>query len=134
MSLAQLPTELYFNIIQQFDPDDAKSSLLALSRAIPHSPVPVHALFKDIILKTPRQVISLNHRLRKHPADVVHVVTFALESLVVDADVLVNLLAMLPNIRELTLFIGPCFAPEHLEDLFTKPRPLLKYLSLRFRP
>ena len=134
MSLSQLPTELYAAIIRQFDQEDHKPSLLALSRAIPFSPVPVHTLFEDIRLKSSWQVTGLYLRLRKHPEDIAYVRTFALESWTVDADILVNLVALLPNIRELTLFVGPNFAPEHLEDLFKKPRSHLKCLSLRFRP
>ncbi|KAG5642172.1 hypothetical protein DXG03_003533 [Asterophora parasitica] len=53
----------------------------------------------------------------------------------VDADVLINLFRLLPNLETLNLRIGPNnFTPEHLEELFKHFMPKLTYLSLRFRP
>jgi hypothetical protein len=59
---------------------------------------------------------------------------FGVVTWTVDADVLVNLLGILPRISSLLLFVGPNFAPEHLEEIFDKPRQDLRLLSLRFRP
>lgn len=133
-TLAELPTELYSTIIHHFAPEDLQQSLLALSRAIPLAPIPTDLLFRSITIRRAEQVIHLSRRLRNAPQDAAVVQTFTLASWTVDADVFINLLALLPNIRELTLHIGPNFAPEHLEELFQEPRPTLKYLSLRFRP
>lgn len=60
--------------------------------------------------------------------------SFALETWTVDADILVNLLSILTRLRRITLFVGPNFAPEHLEEILEKPRGGLLYLSLQFRP
>ncbi|KAG6851390.1 hypothetical protein H0H93_005788 [Arthromyces matolae] len=52
-----------------------------------------------------------------------------------DADVLTNLLRLLPNLTTLNVWIGPNnFSPEHLEEMFKPPMLKLNYLSLRFRP
>lgn len=129
-----LPTELYEAIIECFEPEDVLQSILSLTRAVPFARIPQQVLFRDISLRHPRQIRALYMRLRKAPQDAACVRTFVMASWTVDPDVLVNLLALLPNIHSLTLFVGPSFSPEHLEDLFKKPRPLLRFLSIRFRP
>ncbi|KAG6813979.1 hypothetical protein H0H92_004472 [Tricholoma furcatifolium] len=53
----------------------------------------------------------------------------------VDADVLIGLLGLLPNLRTLNVWIGPSnFTPEHLDEMLKAPMPSLEYLSIRFRP
>ena len=132
--LAELPTELYAHIIQFFDPGDAQQCVLALTRAAPFASIPTYHLFENIHVRQPKQAIDLYRRLRGAPQDAALVLKFSLETWTVDADVLVNLMGLLHNVQELLLFIGPNFAPEHLEDLFKTPRANLKYMSLRLRP
>jgi hypothetical protein len=53
----------------------------------------------------------------------------------VDAEIVINLIRLLPNLQALTIWVGPSsFAPEHLEELLSEPLLGLRYLSLRFRP
>ena len=59
---------------------------------------------------------------------------FSLETWSVDADVVVNLVALLSRLSTITLFVGPNFAPEHTEEMLEEPREALSYVSLRFRP
>ena len=132
--LDQLPIELYEAIINFCEPEDVQQSVLALTRAAPYAPIPQQLLFQHISLRHPRQVLKLYLRLRKKPEDAACVRTFSMMCLTVDANVCLNLLDILPNVDSLTLMVGPPFTPEHLEELFRKPRPLLKFLSLRFRP
>lgn len=132
--LSELPTELYAAIIEHFDSNSVQPCILALTRAIPYAPIPLDRFFERITLRHQEQISQLYRRLRRTPEDATLVRAVSMESWVVDADVLINLLVLLPAIQQLTLFIGPNFAPEHLEELFQKPRSSLKHLSLRFRP
>ncbi len=131
--ITDLPPELHCAILDQADEDSLQVTALSLSRALPYSHIPKYYFFRHIRLKQAQQVIRLESHLRKSPEDAAIVETFALWCWAVDADVFVNLLARLPKLCALTLFIGPNFAPEHLEDLFETPRLTLQRLSLRFR-
>ena len=134
----QLPTELYGAILRQLAKDDRTSTTLALTRAIPLSPVPRAYLFEAIRLHTAKQVLLLYQRLRraggKDSQEAAWVREFTLEAWTVDAQIVVNLLELLPHIGVLTLSIGTSFMPEHLEDVFRAPRVDLLALSVRFRP
>lgn len=159
-SLASLPTELYATILDQINPAELQESTLALRLAIPRSPVPLHQLFKHIRITSRSQVPRLWQRLdssrkadsERAVANWVH--SFHLDTFDVDADVLykygllpalicrnnsnsvacASALRLIPQIRYLHLNIGTTFAPEHLDDIFRKPKDYLKCLSLRFRP
>ncbi|KAI0688153.1 hypothetical protein BC835DRAFT_1285314 [Cytidiella melzeri] len=139
IGLAYLPTELYNAIIAHLEEGskdylEFRCSLLALSRAIPRAPLPLDALFRRIILQTPRQAQNLFLRLRKDASSARLVQVFKYECFEADADIIVNVLKLLQSVTDLTIFMGPNFAPEHLENLFASPRTNLKSLSLRFRP
>ncbi|KAI8981209.1 hypothetical protein BD414DRAFT_538030 [Trametes punicea] len=133
-SLDGLPPELLFDIVSHFEPDYFQQSLLALSRAIPRSAVPTHLLLEKIRLTRGEQVFQLYRRLRDAPEDAARVREFAFEAWTVDADIFVNLMHLLPSLMYLKMFVGPNFAPEHLEEIFQRPRTQLQYLSLQFRP
>lgn len=137
--LGYLPTELYDAILIHLEAEandhrEFQQSLLALSRAIPRAPLPLEALYRQIVLSKPRQANNLYLHLRKNGQYVQAIRTFRYETFEADADIVVNLLAMLHAVTDLTLFIGPNFAPEHLEEMFEHPRTNLQSLSLRFRP
>ncbi|KAG1757814.1 hypothetical protein EDB19DRAFT_1624249 [Suillus lakei] len=134
MQLDGLPAELYSAIISHLPADSFQQDVLALTRAIPKSPVPIHHLFEHIRLKNAQQIVQLYSRLRNATDERNWVKDFSIVTWTVDADVLVNLLGILPRISSLLLFVGPNFAPEHLEEIFHKPREDLRFLSLRFRP
>ena len=133
-SLDDLPVELYLAIISQFEDDDRQQSLLALSRAIPRSPVPTRLLYERVSLRSPEQVIRFNSHIRKTAQNASLVRYFLLESWTVDADVVVNLMALLPSMVRLTIYVGPNFAPEHMEEILRRPKEGLRFVSLRFRP
>ncbi|KAG2159619.1 uncharacterized protein EDB93DRAFT_1244411 [Suillus bovinus] len=129
-----LPAELYSAIIRHLPADSFQQDVLALTRAIPRSPVPTRPLFERIHLKHAQQIVQLYSRLRNTHDERNWVKDFGIVTWTVDADVLVNLLGILPRISSFLLFVGPNFAPEHLEEIFNKPREDLRFLSLRFRP
>ncbi|KAF9245912.1 hypothetical protein BU15DRAFT_70971 [Melanogaster broomeanus] len=132
--LAELPPEIYTAILTQVPREEQQQTVLSLTRAIPRSPVPLYHLFEYIRLKSAPSVVQLNSRLRGHVEEARWVKEFSLETWTVDADVIVNLLGLLPRLSSVTLFVGPNFAPEHMEEVLEKPRENLRYLSLRFRP
>jgi hypothetical protein len=146
MSLAALPGELYTAIIQQLDPSSWTQVVLALSRVLPSAPIPLQLLFHSVQIKHPQQAISFYLRLCKAldvtrdpdvPPDLSAswVKEFSVESWTVDADVIINIIRLLPSLCSLNVRIGPSnFSPEHLEQLFEKPIGTLARLSLRFKP
>src|ERR1700683_4417351 len=133
-SLKLLPSELYTAILLNVPATSLQQTVVSLTRALPFSPIPEYHLFTHIHLKHADQVVQLYRRLRKATDDASWVKELALETWKVDADVVVNLIYILPKVIYLTLFIGPNFAPEHLEEIFEVPRPDLQFISLRFRP
>lgn len=134
-SLGSLPPELYTAILSHIPADSLQQTVLSLTRALPLSPIPLYHLFACIHLKHGDQVVQLYQLLRKALDQAAWVRVFTLETWQVDADVVVNLIRLLSQVvRSLTLFIGPNFAPEHLEEIFEKPMPKLRFISLRFRP
>ncbi|KIK94103.1 hypothetical protein PAXRUDRAFT_12240 [Paxillus rubicundulus Ve08.2h10] len=132
--LAELPSEIYSGILAQVPRDEQQQTVLSLTRAIPRSPVPLCHLFECIRLRSAHSVVQLYRRLRGHAEEVSWVKDFSLETWTVDAEVVINLLSLLPRLSNITLFVGPSFAPEHMEAILEKPREYLRYLSLRFRP
>ncbi|KAL5536144.1 hypothetical protein ACEPAF_4249 [Sanghuangporus sanghuang] len=134
MLLSSLPPELYAAILDHIDDDHIQSSVLALTRAVPHAPVPLDRLFESIRLCTPQSVIHLQRRLRGGQPEALYVRSLRIQSWTADAQVIINLLAQLDNLIALALFVGPNFAPENLLEIFEKPRERLESLSLRFRP
>ncbi|SJL06403.1 uncharacterized protein ARMOST_09739 [Armillaria ostoyae] len=145
-----LPTELYSDILSHVPEPSLQMTTLSLSRAIPYSPVPLQVLFNHIRLTHPDQVFQLYRRLRTTATSddnstSIHVDpaasgvrSFSLETWVADANVVINLVGLLTEIRKLTLWVGPKnFTPEDLEELITKLKrdmKQLRVLELRFRP
>jgi hypothetical protein len=154
MSFETLPPELYDTIFCHVPTAKLQETVLATTRAIPFACVSDHHLFRCIHLRAPEQAILLYRRLRngrnlKHAASADVAATsltereqtagwvreFSLETWSVDAEIVINLIRLLPNLQALTIWVGPSsFAPEHLEGLFSKPLLGLRYLALRFRP
>lgn len=132
--LAELPSEIYSGILEHVHRDERQQTTLSLTRAIPRSPVPLHHLFEYIHLKSAESVVQLYRRLRGRFEEPLWVKEFSLETCSADADVVVNLVVFLSRLSRITLFVGPNFAPEHLEEMLEKPREPLRYISLRFRP
>jgi len=134
----KLPTELYGTILRQTAKEDRQAATLAVTRAMPRSPVPREYLFDSIRLDNATQVLLLYQHLRrvggKQSQEAAWVREFTLEAWTVDAQIVVNLLELLPRIKILTLNIGTSFMPEHLEELFQAPRSDLLSLLVRFRP
>lgn len=62
-SLDDLPTELYDAILSHVHPADRQDAALALSLAIPRSPVPIDHLFRHVHVHQRRQVPQLWRRL-----------------------------------------------------------------------
>lgn len=146
-SFAELPTELYEAIFSHIAYSDLQQVVLAVTRAIPLSAVPLQALFESISVTRPQQAIQVYRRLRQRPSNgegrQEHghhgvggwVRNFTIDTWEVDADVVVNILPFLTRLHSLTICVGPKnFAPEHLEEIFTNAMPSLRTLSLRFKP
>lgn len=132
--LCHLPTELYSYILDHVPEQYLQHTAAAFCLALPRAPIPQYHAFSYIRLTRAEQVVQLSRRLREVPEYRAQPTTFSLETWNVDADVAINLIRTLTRLKSLTLFIGPNWAPEHLEELFEKPIKGLKNVSLRFRP
>ena len=133
-TLGSLPPELSTAILRNIPSTLLQQTVLSLTRALPLSPIPEYHLFTHIHLKHADQVVKLNRRLRNSTDDASWVRELTLETWTVDADVVVNLIHSLSKVTDLTLFVGPNFAPEHLQEIFEVPMADLRSVSLRFRP
>lgn len=136
-TLGDLPPELYSDILDCAPIEELQRTAAALSRAIPRSPVPRHYIYRYVRLTHRDQVVGLYQKLRKEKEVIRWVRTCALETWDVDAEAVVNLMNLLVlygTTKELRLWIGQTFAPEHVEEIFIKPWSDLELLSLRFRP
>jgi len=131
-----LPPELYDAVLGFVPSLSLQNTTYSLALALPfYSRYLIdNYLFTHINLAHPRQVRSFYLRLRAHPNDILRIKTFALTSWNVDADVVVNVIRLISEVQEMTLYIGINFAPEHLEEIFERPMKKLQFLGLRFRP
>ncbi|KAG5335766.1 hypothetical protein C0989_000426 [Termitomyces sp. Mn162] len=124
--LAYLPPELYTCIL---DYVTDQQTVLALTRCLPYAGISVDRLFHSIRIRQPETVPRLYRRIQAGLAqnastsDASHLVYhLSVETWNVDADVLTNLLRLLPSLRTLIVWIGPSnFSPEHLEEMFKPP-------------
>lgn len=140
MSLATLPGELYTTIVQNLEPSFWAQAVLALSRVLPSAPIPIQLLFYSVSIKHPHQAVAFYLRLDKTLNVTLDpcaswVTEFSVATWTADADVIISIIRLLPNLRSLNVRIGPDnFSPEHLEQLFREPVGMLAHLSLRFKP
>lgn len=141
MPFDSLPGDIYESILGHVPSSELQQTVLSVTRAIPLSPVPLSNLFHSIRITYPIQAVRLHRRLRKHSTDSSEnqtagwVKNFSIECWSVDADVILNTVRLLFKLQTLNVWIGSDnFTPEHLEEMFLKPFPELKNLSLRFRP
>jgi len=138
---SRLPGELYSAIIQHLPDDEVQYTIWSLTRVLPYAPISQHHLFECVRLKLSKQALLFYRRLRQPtgslpgPDACAWVRAIFIENWTVDADIVVNIVKLLPNLEVLNLWIGARnFSPEHLEDMFARPLPHLENLSLRFRP
>ncbi|KAF8899246.1 hypothetical protein BD779DRAFT_1430784 [Infundibulicybe gibba] len=134
--LDTLPSELYSAILDQLPSEFLQEGCLSLTRCLPNAPIPQFHLFQCVRLKSSDQVLKFYRRLRTGPDSAVSwVQDFSLEAWNADAEIVIDLIRLLPRLRSLNVFIGPSnFNPERLVEIFSTPIPGLKRLSLRFRP
>ncbi|CEL54256.1 hypothetical protein RSOLAG1IB_06904 [Rhizoctonia solani AG-1 IB] len=140
-NLSDLPSEVYAVIFSHVPPLERQRAVLNLSRALPRSPVPTSQIYNHIIVYTPAAVFHLYKHFRhrkEHEAEMYNpselVKSISVHVWIVDADLVVNLLALLPSVPNMQMCIGTTYSPEHLHDVFTRPRLALRTLQLRFKP
>lgn len=140
MSLFDLPLEIFEGILEQAEIRDHQAVVWSLMNANPRATIHPSHLFQSIRVTHPRQAILLYNILRKNVADnqpypISWIRNVLVECWDVDADIVINLLRLIPRIQTLSIWIGPRnFSPEHLDELFEKPIRGLEVLSIRFRP
>lgn len=100
--------------------------------------IPQRCIYHHVILKDPSNVLKLYQHLRKRGGhasrEVGWIYNLESKSWSVDAQILADLISLLPNLEVLSIDVGTTFAPEHLDEIFRVPRPNLISLNLVFRP
>jgi hypothetical protein len=114
-SLDTLPSEIFSSVLSHIPGTDLAATTHALICALPRAPIPLSHLFEFVHVRRADQVFALYKRLRKAPLEAAWVKEFSLQTWKVDADLVVGLLRLLKDLRTLALWIGPNFAPEHME-------------------
>lgn len=139
--LSDLPSEIYTVILSHVPPPGRQQAVLNLTRALPRSPVPRNQIFEHIIVYTPAAVLYLYQLFRRRKDDETErynpseqVKSISVRVWVVDADLVANLLALLSSVPIMQMFVGTTYSPEHLHDIFVRPRLKLRTLQLRFKP
>ncbi|KAF9058650.1 hypothetical protein BDP27DRAFT_561053 [Rhodocollybia butyracea] len=126
LSFDSLPAEIYSCIIAQLDVHAAHQMILALTRAIPYSAIPRYELFRNIRIRRPGQVEELLERMKRDTIEInqrykspsekeeahytslsSYIQSFSLETFNTNASLVLDLLSLLPNLRELEIWIGP---------------------------
>ncbi|TIB04689.1 hypothetical protein E3P96_01542 [Wallemia ichthyophaga] len=140
-SLTKLPSELWSCVLEQLEPRDQSSSTAALMIAFPKAPVDFKHVWTHIHLRNELQVKALNLKLVNDKEMKISLQrepflgqSLRHSALLGDPYYLINVYEVLKQAHLLSLFVGPAFAPEHLAELFRKPRRNLKTLNIHFRP
>jgi hypothetical protein len=113
-SLDACPSEIYSTILSNIPGSELAATTYALICALPRAPIPLSHLFEFVYVRRASQVFPLYKRLRKSP-EAAWVKELHLQTWAVDADLVVGLLRLLKDLRVLHMWIGPNFAPEHME-------------------
>src|SRR5580692_4714335 len=119
-SLTSLPPELIACILDFVPSIDLQQTTISLLHILSYAFVPNwrRSLFYHVHLKSPKSVIKLFEHLQRIPSDATLVQKFSLATWIVDAEVAVNLILTLPNLKWLSLCMGASFFPEDMEKLF----------------
>ena len=137
----KLPSELWSCVLEQLDPRDQSSTSAALMIAFPKAPIDFKHVWTHIHLRNEIQVKALNLKLVNDREMKLSLQTqphlgqsLRHSALLGDPYYLINVYETLKQAHLLSIFVGPAFAPEHLKDLFRKPRSNLETLNIHFRP
>ncbi|KAH9051315.1 hypothetical protein EDB83DRAFT_2293892 [Lactarius deliciosus] len=134
--LTSLPPELFACILDCVPSIDLQQTTISLLRILSYGRIPNwrRYLFYHIHLKSSVNVWTLGDHLERTPGDAGFIKKFTLATWIADADAVINVVLMMPELEWLSLCIDINFTPDRLRRLFHKPMPNLRYLSLRFRP
>ncbi|GAA5999033.1 uncharacterized protein JCM10292_003273 [Rhodotorula paludigena] len=139
---AQLPPELWDHVCSFLPADSLQHTALALSRALPATPLSPATLCRHLRISRPDQAWLATAHLRAHDDDLAAAVhSVAVRVWRDDMQLVVNLLLALHAARSIDLAVGPLASPDHLADLLD-PNSLhrsarwrnLEQLALRFNP
>ncbi|MBW0509164.1 hypothetical protein O181_048879 [Austropuccinia psidii MF-1] len=124
------PGEIWDLILTFIPSNQLQSTVSALISILPNSNISIDHLYKHIIISSDQEIKNLII----DPQNSSITQSFTLEAWkLIDYFILINQINWVSsNLRIIHLNIGPFFAPEHLEELFLKPKLKLELLSLRF--
>jgi hypothetical protein len=138
-TLKSLPIELLICILDFIPSVDLQQTTISLIHIHSHKSISSWRsyLFHHVHLKRAKSVPQLYEHLKRAPGDAIFIRKFSLAVWSDDVNLSVHavqVIAMLPRLEWLSLYVGKHFPAEQLKQLFQKPIPTLRYLALLFRP
>ena len=151
----RLPPELVDSLLLYVPADQLQYTSLNLKQVFPELAISERHLFTHLRVGRPEQLRPMWERLRreKYGGDeqeqqghaeededdderglLRFVESFTLACFSGDADLMNNVLRLIPAIRRLSLNLGTNFAPEHLAEAFQVERKRIEVVEVRFRP
>jgi hypothetical protein len=152
----RLPPELVDSLLLYVPADQLQYTSLNLKQVFPQLAISERHLFTHLRVGRPEQLRPMWERLRreKYGGDeqeqqghvkedgddgderglLRFVESFTLACFSGDADLMNNVLRLIPTIRRLSLNLGTNFAPEHLAEAFQVERKRIEVVEVRFRP
>ena len=135
-NLTSLPPELILCILAFVPSIDLQQTTIPLLHILSYPFVPdwCRSPFYNVHFKSHESVIKLFEHLQRIPSDATLVQKFSLATWTLDANVAVDLILMLPNLKWLDLYNCASFYPWEMERVLEEPIPNLRYFSFRHRP
>lgn len=149
----RLPPELVDSLLLYVPADQLQYTSLNLKQVFPQLAISERHLFTHLRVGRPEQLRPMWERLRRekygedeqqdHTEEddedderglLRFVESFTLACFSGDADLMNNVLRLIPTIRRLSLNLGTNFAPEHLAEAFQVERKRIEVVEVRFRP
>jgi hypothetical protein len=133
----ELPVELIDLILEQVEPNNLQSTTLILLKSIPNSQLSISNLWKHC------KITRLGQSFQAIQAKLLikELANNACKSLkllvwIDDPIQIINLAIPFNNLLILTLFVGPLFSPDILEELLLNPKfkQSIQSLTFRFNP
>jgi hypothetical protein len=138
-TIYDLPPEILDLFLENVPPSELQRTALSIQQVFPELAVSDSHIFRHVRVTSPSQLKPLWQRLREDKYEgegrlIRAVRSFTMATFRGDADIMNNILRLIPDIEAMIINMGTNFAPEHLVEAFENPRPKIQRIELRFRP
>ncbi|KAJ9120813.1 hypothetical protein QFC22_002747 [Naganishia vaughanmartiniae] len=138
-TIHSLPSEIVDLFLENVPPSQLQRTALSIQRVFPDIAISDSHLYRHLRVTSPAQLKPLWQRLREDKYEgegrlIRAVKSFTMATFRGDADIMNNILRLIPDIDAMIINMGTNFSPEHLVEAFENPRPKIQRIELRFRP